>query len=112
MFPTTQNLPLEIPSLENLSILLVSPYAEDYSSLKSLLYTSGKTINRCSSASEALQQISSNRPSLIISERDLPDGSWRTVLAACEALQNPPRLLVVSRHADESLWAEVLNLGG
>lgn len=34
------------------------------------------------------------------------------MLATCESLPNSPRLLVVSRYADERLWAEVLNLGG
>jgi DNA-binding response OmpR family regulator len=27
-------------------------------------------------------------------------------------MAHPPLLLVVSKHADENLWAEVLNLGG
>jgi DNA-binding response OmpR family regulator len=112
MFPTTKNLPAEIPSTENITLLLVSPCPEDYSSLKSLLSAGGWTIHRCSSTGEALQHISSERPSLVISERDLPDGTWKTILASCEASQSQPLVLVVSRYADENLWAEVLNLGG
>jgi DNA-binding NtrC family response regulator len=110
MFPSTQKLPVEFTLPENISILLVSPYADDYSSLKSTLNVN--KIIRCSGASEALQQITSERIELIICERDLTDGNWKTILAASEAMEPAPLVLVVSQHADESLWAEVLNLGG
>jgi len=110
MFPSTQKLPVEITLPENISILLVSPCADDYSNLKSTL--SPRKIIRCSSASEALRQITSEEIELIICERDLPDGNWKTILAASEAMEPAPLVLVVSQHADEILWAEVLNLGG
>ena len=46
-------------------------------------------------------------------ERELPDGSWRDLFQfLATKLKNPPPLVVVSRQADEALWAEVLNLGG
>jgi len=48
----------------------------------------------------------------VICERDLPDGNWKDVHNCAESVSNPPLLLVVSRQADENLWAEVLNLGG
>ena len=112
MFSTAQNVQPEVPASANNSILLVSPCAEDHTTLKSLLQASGWSINSCSGAMDSIQQIASRRPALIICERDLPDGNWRTVLAACEASASSPLMLVVSRHADENLWAEVLNLGG
>jgi hypothetical protein len=42
----------------------------------------------------------------VICERSLPDGEWKDLLG------KTPRLIVTSYAADESLWAEVLNLGG
>lgn len=42
----------------------------------------------------------------------LPDGDWRMMLETVQGMPDPPRLLVLSRLADERLWAEVLNLGG
>jgi len=40
------------------------------------------------------------------------DGSWKHLLAELSQCQPPPVLVVSSRSADDSLWAEVLNLGG
>jgi DNA-binding response OmpR family regulator len=112
MLSTTQNLQAAVPASANNSILLVSQYAEDHTILKTLLHASGWSITRCSGATDSIRQIALLKPALIICERDLLDGNWRTVLAACEASSTAPLVLVVSRHADENLWAEVLNLGG
>jgi DNA-binding NarL/FixJ family response regulator len=49
---------------------------------------------------------------VVICERELPDGCWRDVMAQADALPRPPRIIVTSLFADESLWGEVLNLGG
>ena len=49
---------------------------------------------------------------VVIAERDLHDGDWRVVLSCLEHQSYGPLLIVVSRLADERLWAEVLNLGG
>jgi len=51
----------------------------------------------------------SSATDVVLCESEL---SWKTILATCESLPKCPRLLVVSRCADERLWAEVLNLGG
>ena len=47
-----------------------------------------------------------------ICESDLPDGSWKDLLAWLAHISRPPLLVVTSRLADEVLWSEVLNLGG
>lgn len=44
-------------------------------------------------------------PGAILCADTLPDGSWRRLLGL------PCRLILVSRLADERLWAEALNLG-
>jgi len=49
---------------------------------------------------------------VVLCERDLPGGTWRRLFVETRDLAHPPRLIVVSRLADERLWAEVLNLGG
>ena len=51
-------------------------------------------------------------PRVVICERDLPDGSWKDVLAITMSLHNPPPVIVTSRLADDYLWMEVLNWGG
>jgi DNA-binding NtrC family response regulator len=48
---------------------------------------------------------------LVICDHRLPDGGWKSVLAALDSMEDRPVLIVSSRLADERLWAEVLNLG-
>jgi DNA-binding response OmpR family regulator len=112
MLSTTQNLHASLVSAEKISILLVSPHNDDHSSIRHILHHEDWQITRCTSAREASVHLETIAPSIVICERDLPDGCWKDVLAHCENLIHPPRLVVVSRHADENLWAEVLNLGG
>ena len=52
-----------------------------------------------------------NRVAVVVSESELSDGTWKDVLADLKSVPNPPRLIVTSDLADESLWAEVLNYG-
>lgn len=50
--------------------------------------------------------------SAVLCERSLTGGSWKDVLVELEDCNPSPPLIVTSRHADNHLWAEVLNLGG
>jgi len=92
-------------------VLIVGPFPEEHTYLRRVL---GRF--RCKTASafnreqgQAIQNF--KRPSLIVCDSDLPDGSWRDFLASAEVAEMAP-LIVTSRLADERLWAEVLNLGG
>jgi len=58
------------------------------------------------SVTEALEHLMSYRTSVVICESSLPDGTWRNLL------ESAPNLIVTARTTDETLWAEVLNLGG
>ena len=49
---------------------------------------------------------------VLLCEPDLPDGAWSDLLADTLRLPLPPPLIVVARHADESLWMDVLQRGG
>ena len=112
MLSTPQNLHTLLPSPENISILLVSPHREDHSAIRNILHHDGWHITRCTTVKEAIAHLEANAPSIILCERDLPDGSWKDVLTRTETLPNPPLVLVACRNADENLWGEVLNLGG
>lgn len=112
MFEPRKNVHTPLPSPENISILVATPHPEDLNSLRHILHHRDWSLSLCMSAREAVDKASELRPAILICERDLPDGNWKDVLNGLESMVNPPLLLVVSRHADESLWAEVLNLGG
>ena len=61
---------------------------------------------------DARKAIDAGGASVVVCERDLPDGGWREILEDLLGLADPPPLVVTSRLADELLWAEVLNRGG
>ena len=64
------------------------------------------------SGSEATASLDAGQFDVILCECRLPDGSWLEILNRISAAPAKPLLIVTSRLADASLWAEVLNLGG
>jgi DNA-binding NtrC family response regulator len=113
MLTVQQNLPDTLPSLEKISVLIISPDSDDEIVIRDILPSSNPIdLSRCASVEAAMPAICATHPAIVICERDLPDGNWKAILGACEALSKSPIMLVISRHADENLWAEVLNLGG
>lgn len=106
-----KKLPASNPPHENITLLAISPNQEDCQSLENILDSESWTVQAAQSLREATTLLE-KRPSLVVCEKDLPDGSWRDVFRQSRGLDNPPPLVVVSRHADERFWAEVLNVGG
>jgi DNA-binding response OmpR family regulator len=53
-----------------------------------------------------------NSVQVVIAESDLPNWNWKSLLLDLQQRTCPQQLVITSRTADESLWAEVLNLGG
>ena len=91
--------------------LLISPVEEDHAILNALFQHNGWTLQGASSLSSASGLLREETTSVVITERNLPDGDWKDVLVAIHILRNPPLLIVISRLADDYLWAEALNLG-
>lgn len=111
MSANVPNLSPDAKSREKIT-LLVSPDQDDYRSLATILEPDW-TVRGARSCQEAIGMLGgTGHLSVVACERELPDGTWKDLLQALVHLQNPPPLVVLSRHADESLWAEVLNIGG
>jgi DNA-binding NtrC family response regulator len=91
--------------------LLISPVDEDHAILNALFQHNGWTLHGTNSLSSASALLKEGATSVVITEQDLPDGDWKDVLVAIHILRKPPVLIVISRQADDSLWAEALNLG-
>ena len=94
------------------SLVLVSPFEEDHSALTHLLGETNWNIRWVQTRQEALDVLRQNRTAVVISECDFPEGNWKDVLRQVQSMTDPPLLIVTSLHADNYLWAEVLNLGG
>jgi DNA-binding response OmpR family regulator len=96
------------------STLVVSPEPDDERVLSTMLERESWRVRGARSFREALRVFrGKERPLVVTCESELPDGSWRDVFQfLATKVKNPPPLVVVSRQADEALWAEVLNVGG
>jgi DNA-binding response OmpR family regulator len=92
--------------------LLVSPSDDDHSALQAIFSRSNWMLQSASSITEALSAMRRGPVSVIICERELPDGNWELLFQQAQNQPRPPRVIVSSRLADDELWAEVLNLGG
>ena len=100
------------PAWEKSTLLAVCPNQDDLSSLRDILEADQWTVRQAHTCDEAARFMESETPAVVACENELPDGSWRDLFKLATSLVDPPPVVVVSRHADENLWAEVLNLGG
>jgi DNA-binding NtrC family response regulator len=107
------NLLPNAPDQEKITLLAVSNEPEDPDTLAKILGDAKCKIRTARGCREALKALAEEWPSVIACDRELPDGTWRDLMSLLHAVKAaPPPLVVMSRHADERLWAEVLNLGG
>jgi len=96
------------------TVLVVSPSLNRTAALSGMLesgYTPVAILNS-PNCEQASGHLTDSRVSVVICEALLPDGSWKDLLARMTLSSAAPALIVTSNVADESLWAEVLNLGG
>jgi DNA-binding NtrC family response regulator len=102
----------EPPIQENaIAVLAVIPDEDDRDALRRLFRGSNWLLSFAGSIAETMRRLKQSPTAVVLCDRDLPDGSWKDLLAATGTLMRPPRLVVTSRLADERLWAEALNLG-
>ncbi len=107
---TQQNLPVRTPLPEGITILLLTPQPEDATQLRSIFHHPTWKIEHHSTVASALTRLASCR--VVVCEGELPDGSWESVLATIHRSGGEAPLIVVSTHADDLLWAKVLDCGG
>ena len=94
------------------SLLTVGLSTEDRASLRRILAPHGWEIREAAGWGQVYERLRSASYSAVICERNLTGGCWKDVLVELEDCNPSPPLIVTSRHADNHLWAEVLNLGG
>ena len=107
MSPST----ISAPDPRAQTALLISPAEEDHEIFDELFHRWGWTLEHASSIHSASLLLNENATSVVLTERDLPIGTWKDVLEVVLGLPEPPLVIVISRLADERLWAEALNLG-
>jgi len=93
-------------------VLALCPRAADRIRLREIFCKSDVNLHESETWREGTEALERCQPQIVICEATLPDADWREVLCRTSSLSDAPRMIVVSSQADESLWAEVLNLGG
>src|ERR1700689_2740843 len=96
----------------DLSALLVGEYESDLYLVHEVFKKLGWRLFEARDRKRAIQCLERNPVRVVIAKTDVPNWSWRRILNDLRSLTKPPQLIVTSRTADESLWAEVLNVGG
>jgi DNA-binding response OmpR family regulator len=97
---------------ERAVIVLVSASVEDARAFRAIVGSSRRLVVNVPDLIGAQAVIDKFHPRLIVCDTEIEGrGSWRDLLAAPDATSRFA-VIVVSRHADEALWAEVLNVGG
>jgi DNA-binding response OmpR family regulator len=110
---TMRKLPLTSENIDvRPKLLSVSSIAEDYTDLRQILVDASWHISCANSCETAFALLSNHEVTVIVCERDLPDGTWRDIIAYSAGSEKPPLVIVTSVFADDRLWSEVLNLGG
>lgn len=95
------------------TVLAVMPFKEDRAILSRILASATWRLHFASIVPEAVRQLSKcDQFPLILCEADKRVGSWMELLEHLHSVSAPSLLIVVSRCADEQLWAQTLNLGG
>jgi DNA-binding response OmpR family regulator len=94
------------------SALLVSAVEEDHRFLGQVFSQQGWILCKTGTLESAMDFLRRTPVPVVVTERDLPHGNWKDLLAGIHQLPESPLLIVTARLADEFLWGEVLNLGG
>ena len=90
-------------------IAFVSKSEADCRTLRETAGRLSQSVVACADVRDARRAIRWYAPEIVVCEAR-ETGNWQELLQEAQAARS--LLLIVSRHADERLWAEVLNLGG
>ncbi|HUJ21415.1 MAG TPA: response regulator [Bryobacteraceae bacterium] len=92
-------------------VLFVSPHREDASALSRMLASLSMPLDHAADLAHARAQIRNAAYQVILTEANLPDGTWLDVLDLAREFTPESEVIVTHRTADARFWAEALNMG-
>ncbi len=99
------------PREQSVSALLVGAYEKDRLLIHEIFRKPGWRLFEAQDRKRAMYCLERNPVQVVIAEADVPKWNWHHVLNDLRQMAQPPQLIVTSRHADDYLWAEALNIG-
>jgi len=94
-----------------MGILFVSPHLEDAIALPRMLDSLSVTMEHVADLAHARPKIRDGSFRVILTEANLPDGTWLDVLDLARLVKPVSEVIVTDPDADPRFWAEALNLG-
>jgi DNA-binding response OmpR family regulator len=95
----------------SVSALMVGEFGQDRLLMHDVFRGLGWRLFEAPDRRRAVQCLGRNPVQVVLAGDDIPNWNWKKILHDLRALPTPPQLIVVSRTADDYLWAEVLNCG-
>ena len=95
-----------------LEVLTINNDKKDCAALRSIMGHTNWIFHCVPDISRAIQFLEKNLVPVIVCSKQLPDGTWKDVLAAVRRFPNPPDVLVYTAQPDDRLWMDVLSSGG
>jgi DNA-binding NtrC family response regulator len=92
-------------------ILFLSGHLEDALRLSRMLESVPVQFDHTLTLGQARANLRRERYDLVLTEANLPDGTWMDVLELARQLPRDVEVIVTDRNADARFWAEALNLG-
>lgn len=102
-----------MPAWEDIiTVLAVTAAADEAVFLDTLAGRTRWKIDRARTVAEAAAFMKNNEVAVVLSAAELPDGTWKDVLAGVVAHGRRARVIVLAGRADDHIWSEVLDSGG
>lgn len=95
-----------------LEVLTINKDRKDCHALRSIMRRTNWVYHCASSLEEALQSLKRHYVPVVICSQQLPDATWKDVIAAMGSFPIPPKVLVYSDQQDTAFLMDVLNAGG
>jgi len=96
---------------QSLYALLIGEYEKDRLMLREIFRRLDWRLFEAPDRRGAMRCLRSKPVHVVIAQTEVPDWNWKQMLQDLRRLALPPQLIVTSRHADNYLWAEALNVG-
>jgi DNA-binding NtrC family response regulator len=92
-------------------VLFISPNSNDAETISRILEAAFVDCEHAANYREARSRLAGNAYGAILTEADLPDGSWKDIIRLALDLPAQPAVVVTRPAADDRFWGDVLNLG-
>lgn len=102
----------EIDSSRYTEILVVSGDEDDLRRLHSICEGSRWKLRTVRTLKDAQEWLGRHPTPVVLCDHAIPNSGWQVLHRFATGLADRPNIVVISRLADDHLWAEVLNDGG